>query len=102
MLEIPCRPKCNNNPNSRPRWGARIGAAAERAGLGSSYGGESPRLGILKDLKELRAVLLGRESRTRCPEPPEVWDASAYRQRNGRMITRFCPARKAVSHLEYA
>ena len=38
---------------------ARIGAAAEQAGLGSGYGGESPRPGMLKDLEELGAVLLG-------------------------------------------
>ena len=39
----------------------RIGAAAEQVGLGSGYGGESPRLGMIKDLEELGAVLLGRE-----------------------------------------
>ena len=38
---------------------ARIGAAAEQAGLGTGYSGESPRLGMLKDLEELGAVLLG-------------------------------------------
>lgn len=38
---------------------ARIGAAAEQAGLGPGYSGESPRLGMLKDLDELGAVLLG-------------------------------------------
>ena len=38
---------------------ARIGAAAEQAGLGIGYSGESPRLGMLKDLEELGAVLLG-------------------------------------------
>ena len=42
-----------------PSMGARIGAAAEQAALGSGYGGESPRLGMLKDLEELGAVLLG-------------------------------------------
>ena len=38
---------------------ARIGAAAEQAGLGQGYSGESPRLGMLKDLEALGAVLLG-------------------------------------------
>ena len=38
---------------------SRIGAAAEQAGLGQGYSGESPRLGMLKDLEELGAVLLG-------------------------------------------
>ena len=38
---------------------ARIGAAAEQAGMGSGYGGERPRLGMLKDLEDLDAVLLG-------------------------------------------
>ena len=38
---------------------SRIGAAAEQAGLGPGYSGESPRLGMLKDLEELGAVLLG-------------------------------------------
>ena len=37
----------------------RIGAAAKQAGLGPGYSGESPRLGMLKDLDELGAVLLG-------------------------------------------
>ena len=37
----------------------RIGAVAEHAGLGPGYSGESPRLGMLKDLDELGAVLLG-------------------------------------------
>ena len=37
---------------------SRIGAAAEQAGLGPGYSGESPRLGMLKDLEELGAVLL--------------------------------------------
>ena len=41
------------------RVSARIGAAAEQAGLGPGYSGESPRLGMLKDLDELGAVLLG-------------------------------------------
>ena len=39
----------------------RIGAAAERAGLGTGYSGESPRLGMLKDLEEFGAVLLGEQ-----------------------------------------
>ena len=38
---------------------ARIGSAAEQAGLGTGYSGESPRLGMLKDLEELGAVVLG-------------------------------------------
>ena len=37
----------------------RIGAAAERAGLGPGYSGESPRLGMLKDLHEHGVVLVG-------------------------------------------
>ena len=37
----------------------RIGAVAEHAGLGPGYSGESPRLGMLKDLDDLGAVLLG-------------------------------------------
>ena len=40
---------------------ARIGAAATQAGLGQGYSGESPRLGMLKDLEELGAVLLGEQ-----------------------------------------
>ena len=43
------------------RVSARIGAAAEQAGLGTGYSGESPRLGMLKDLEELGAVLLGKQ-----------------------------------------
>ena len=39
----------------------RIGAAAEHAGLGSGYSGESPRLGMLKDLDELGVLLLGKQ-----------------------------------------
>ena len=38
----------------------RIRAAAEHAGLGPGYSGESPRLGMLKDLEDLGPVLLGR------------------------------------------
>ena len=38
----------------------RIGAAAERAGLGPGYSGESPRLGMLKDLEDLGVLLLGK------------------------------------------
>ena len=37
----------------------RIGAAAERAGLGPGYSGESPRLGMLKDLEDLGVLLIG-------------------------------------------
>ena len=40
---------------------SRIGAGAEQAGLGPGHGGESPRLGMLKDLDELGSVLLGKE-----------------------------------------
>ena len=40
---------------------SRIGAATEKAGLGSGYGGESPRPGMLKDLDERGAVLLGEQ-----------------------------------------
>ena len=47
---------------------ARIGAAAEQAGLGPGYGGESPRLGMLKDLEELGAVLLGERIEADRPE----------------------------------
>ena len=36
----------------------RIGAAAEHAGLGPGYSGESPRLGMLKDLEELGVLLI--------------------------------------------
>lgn len=38
---------------------ARIGAAARQAGLGSGYSGDSPRLGMLKDLETLGVHLLG-------------------------------------------
>ena len=46
----------------------RIGAAAEQAGLGPGYGGESPRLGMLKDLEELGVVLLGERIEADRPE----------------------------------
>ena len=38
----------------------RIGAVAEHAGLGPGYSGESPRLGMLKDLDELGGCAAGR------------------------------------------
>ena len=40
---------------------ARVGSAARHAGLGPGYSGESPRLGMLKDLEELGVVLLGEQ-----------------------------------------
>ena len=47
---------------------ARIGAAAEQSGLGRGFSGGSPRLGMLKDLEELGAVLLGKEVENDLPE----------------------------------
>ena len=38
---------------------SRIGAAARQAGLGSGYSGDSPRLGIIKDMETLGVHLLG-------------------------------------------
>ena len=46
----------------------RIGAVAEHAGLGPGYSGESPRLGMLKDLKDLGAVLLGERIEGETPD----------------------------------
>ena len=37
----------------------RIGAAARQAGLGEGYAGDSPRLGMLRDLETLGVLLLG-------------------------------------------
>ena len=37
----------------------RIGAAARQAGLGSGYSGDSPRLGMIKDMETLGVHLLG-------------------------------------------
>ena len=37
----------------------RIGAAARQAGLGEGYSGDSPRLGMIKDLKTLGVHLVG-------------------------------------------
>ena len=44
---------------------SRIGATAGQAGLGSCYGDESPRLGMLKGLEELGRCYWGGRSRTR-------------------------------------
>ena len=38
---------------------SRIGAAARQAGLGAGYAGDSPRLGMLRDLETLGVLLLG-------------------------------------------
>ena len=38
---------------------ARIGAAARQAGLGEGYSGDSPRLGMIKDMETLGVHLLG-------------------------------------------
>ena len=38
---------------------SRIGAAARQAGLGDGYTGDSPRLGMLRDLETLGVLLLG-------------------------------------------
>ena len=38
---------------------SRIGAAARQAGLGNGYSGDSPRLGMLRDLETLGVLLLG-------------------------------------------
>ena len=38
---------------------SRIGAAARQAGLGEGYSGESPRLGMIRDLENLGVLLLG-------------------------------------------
>ena len=37
----------------------RIGAAARQAGLGDGFSGDSPRLGMIRDLENLGALLLG-------------------------------------------
>ena len=37
----------------------RIGAAAKQAGLGAGYSGDSPRLGMTRDLETLGVLLLG-------------------------------------------
>ena len=37
----------------------RIGAAARQAGLGEGYSGDSPRLGMIRDLETLGVLLLG-------------------------------------------
>ena len=37
----------------------RIGAAARQAGLGEGYSGDSPRLGIIRDMETLGVLLLG-------------------------------------------
>ena len=39
--------------------GARIGMAARQAGLGDGYSGDSPRLGMIRDLEDLGVLLLG-------------------------------------------
>ena len=36
----------------------RIGAAARQAGLGEGYSGDSPRLGIIRDMETLGVLLL--------------------------------------------
>ncbi len=38
----------------------RIGAAARQAGLGEGYSGDSPRLGMIRDLESIGVLLLGR------------------------------------------
>ena len=38
---------------------ARIGAAARQAGLSEGYSGDSPRLGMVKDMETLGVHLLG-------------------------------------------
>ena len=38
---------------------ARIGAAARQAGLSEGYSGDSPRLGMIKDMETLGVHLLG-------------------------------------------
>ena len=37
----------------------RIGAAARQAGLGGGYSGDSPRLGMIRDMETLGVLLLG-------------------------------------------
>ena len=37
----------------------RIGAAARQAGLGEGYSGDSPRLGMIRDMETLGVHLLG-------------------------------------------
>ena len=38
---------------------ARIGAAARQAGLGEGFSGDSPRMGMIRDLENLGVLLLG-------------------------------------------
>ena len=45
----------------------RIGAAARQAGLGVGYSGDSPRLGMIKDMETLGVHLLGRLRSRGCP-----------------------------------
>ena len=49
----------------------RLGAAAEQAGLGPGYSGESPRLGMLKDLDGLGVVLVGKHLED------QAWESAA-------------------------
>ena len=37
----------------------RIGAAARQAGLGGGYSGDSPRLGMIRDMETMGVLLLG-------------------------------------------
>ena len=37
----------------------RIGAAAKQAGLGAGYSGDSPQLGMIKDMESVGVQLLG-------------------------------------------
>ena len=45
----------------------RIGAAARQAGLGGGYPGDSPRLGMIRDMETLGVLLLGSYCHGRAP-----------------------------------
>ena len=47
--------------------GLRIRAAAKQAGLGNGYSGESPRMGMIKDLETMGVLLLGEHIANRRP-----------------------------------
>ena len=62
-LLLPIRREAEDNEpvlGMRPNQIAtRIGAAARQAGLGEGYSGDSPRLGMIKDMETLGVHLLG-------------------------------------------
>ena len=49
--------------------GRRIDAAARQAGLGGGYSGDSPRLGMIRDMETVGVHLLGAYSAERARQP---------------------------------